>query len=84
MEMQQYFNLDETAWREFGGITKGVFVKALSTRAFTESLASHCSRWNQREGFPNTSTRTHMSSIFYEAKEYAGLAPKAFRSSPVM
>ena len=38
MERQQYFNLDEIAWREFGGITKGVFVKDVSTRAFMEKF----------------------------------------------
>ena len=36
--MQHYFNLDTVAWREFGGITRGVFVKDLSTRAFTEKF----------------------------------------------
>lgn len=38
MEVQQYFNLGEIAWREFGGITKGVFVKDVSTRAFTKKF----------------------------------------------
>ncbi|MFQ6064555.1 MAG: cupin domain-containing protein [Candidatus Bathyarchaeia archaeon] len=38
MEMQQYFNVDEIDWREFGGITKGVFVKDVSTKTFTEKF----------------------------------------------
>ncbi|MFQ5758067.1 MAG: cupin domain-containing protein [Candidatus Bathyarchaeia archaeon] len=38
MEVQRYFNIDEIAWREFGGVTRGVFVKDLSTRAFTEKF----------------------------------------------
>ena len=38
MDGHQYFNLDDVAWREFGGVTRGVFVKDVSTRAFTEEF----------------------------------------------
>jgi len=35
MEGQRYFSLDDVGWREFGDLTRGVFVKDLATRAFT-------------------------------------------------
>jgi quercetin dioxygenase-like cupin family protein len=38
MEGQQYFNLDEVTWREFGGAKSGVLVKDVSTRVFTEKF----------------------------------------------
>jgi len=38
MKMDQFFNLKETEWRPFGGATKGVLVKDISTKAFAEEF----------------------------------------------
>jgi len=36
VKSHSYFNLEEVDWREFGGNTKGVFFKDISTKTFTE------------------------------------------------
>lgn len=38
MKVHLSFNLDEVDWREFGGIAEGIFVKDISTRAFSEQF----------------------------------------------
>ena len=38
MKARLCFSLDEVDWREFGGIAKDVFVKDISTRAFSEQF----------------------------------------------
>jgi len=38
MKADAFFNLEETEWRPFGGSTKGVLVKDISTKAFAEEF----------------------------------------------
>lgn len=38
MKTEPFFNLEKTEWRLFGGATKGVHVKDMSTKAFAEEF----------------------------------------------
>jgi quercetin dioxygenase-like cupin family protein len=82
MEMQQYFNLDETAWREFGGITKGVFVRDVSTRTFTEKFSISLFKVEPDGGFPKH--RHPHAHVFYflRGKGICWIGTKSFQIKP--
>ncbi len=82
MGMQRYFNLEEIAWREFGGVTRGVFVKGVSTRAFTEKFSISLFRVEPGGEFPKHRHSHAHVLYFLRGKGKCWVGTKSYRIKP--
>jgi len=84
MEGQQYFNLDEVAWREFGGSTRGVFVKALATKASTEKFNLSLFRVEPDAEFPRHKPSHAHVLHFLRGRGECWVGSRSYQAKPGM
>jgi len=82
MKTCTFFNLEEAEWRPFGGSTKGVLVKDISTKAYAEEFNLSLFKVETSGEFPRHKHSHAHVLYFLSGKGECWIGKKQYKTKP--